>query len=110
MWICANDSFLSIVEDRNDKNRVVVRARVREDLVAMFPSYEKDVIETDDSDYRFRLFLYREFVAKTVADRITAINYPNFKNSIRQSWRYAAYTKIWEIMYRVQRLNMFEKV
>lgn len=109
MWICMNDAFVSIVEDFSDKNKVVVRARVGEDLVALFPDFKDDIIETHDSDYQFRLFLDREFVAMIVRNRIMGINYPNFKDSVKQSWRKTAYMKIWEIMFRVQYTNDVEK-
>lgn len=102
MWIAMNDSFVSIVEDRNNNNGVAVRARVRDDLENLFPSYKDNIIETTDSDYRFRLFLGKQFVADTIQNRIVGINYDNFKDSVKESWRKKAYMDIWQVMYRVQ--------
>jgi len=102
MWIAMNDSFVSIVADREYEMGVVVRARVKEDLVALFPDHQKDIIESEDSDYRFRLFLDQQYVAMTIEERVMGISYDNFKNSVKQGWRKAAYTKIWEVMYTVQ--------
>lgn len=102
MWIAMNDSFISIVADRDYEMGVVVRARVKEDLVALFPDHQKDIIETEDSDYRFRLFLDQQYVAMTIEERVMGINYDNFKNSVKQSWRKTAYMRIWDVMNSVQ--------
>jgi hypothetical protein len=102
MWIVMNDSYVSIVEDRTNEQNVVVRARVREDLENLFAVNASDIIETDNSDYRFRLFLDRKFVADIVRQRIETIDYDNFKNSVKEPWRKQAYTKIWQVMYEVQ--------
>ena len=107
MWIAMNDSFVSVVKDRTDADRVVVRARVKEDLVALFPDHQKDIVETEDSDYRFRLFLDQQYVAMTIEERVMGINYDNFKDSVKQPWRKAAYVQIWSVMYQVQ--NKFYK-
>ena len=105
MWIAMNDSFVSIVQSRDCDSEVVVRARVREDLVALFPTWESLIIESEDSDYRFRLFMDKEAVSYVIRDRILDIDYDNFKNSIdhkTQPWRYRAYTRIWQTLYTVQ--------
>ena len=102
MWIAMNDSFVSIVQDRNVPSRVAVRARVEEDLIALFPDHAQDIITTDDSDYRFRLFLDKSYVSKIVADRVLDIDYDNFKNSVFQKWRKQAYMDIWDVMFKVQ--------
>ena len=102
MWIAMNDSFISIVADRNDELSVVVRARVKEDLESLFKEHVDDIVETDDSDYRFRLFLDQHYVAMTIEERIININYHNFKDSVKQSWRKTAYMQIWSVMNAVQ--------
>lgn len=102
MWIAMNDAFVSIVEDRNNKNQVVVRARVAGDLEDLFPEHKSKIIETEDSDYRFRLFLDRQFVSKVIQYRIMDIDYDNFKNSVKEKWRKDAYMGIWSVMYKVQ--------
>jgi len=100
MWIFMNDAFFSVVKDRDIEDGVVVRARVGGDLEKVFGEQHK-VIETSDSDYRFRMFLNQEYVSKVVADRISNINYPNFKNSIdkKDTARKSHYTRVWGVMY-----------
>ena len=110
MWIVMNDSYVSIVKDREDDMGVVVRARVKEDLENLFGAeHAQDIIETDDSDYRFRLFLDQAYVAAVIEDKVMGINYDNFKNSVKQSWRKQAYTRIWNVMYDVQE-NMYPRM
>lgn len=106
MWIVMNDSFISIVEDRNDESKVVVRARVREDLLNTFPDKLDHLIETSDSDYRFRMFLDRDYVSDRMMNKIQDIDYYNFKSSIpsTERWRYKAYEKIWAVMFDIQEL------
>lgn len=82
-WLVFNDAFLSVVEDRDDRSRLLVRARAPGHIEAVFPS--ASVIELDTSDYRYRAFLDRGEVARTVAARFEGIDYPNFKNSVRAS-------------------------
>lgn len=102
MWIVMNDAFLSIVENKDDKTAVVVRARVDSDLAVAFPEFSKDIIETDNSDYRFRLFLDREYVAGKIREEVMGIDYVNFKSSVKDKWRYKAYMDIWTVMHKVQ--------
>lgn len=102
MWVAMNDSFVSIVQDNRDLNSVVVRARVEEDLENLFPEHSDEIVEMEDSDYRFRLFLDKVYVADQIRQRVLDIDYMNFKDSVEQSWRKIAYMKIWQIMYDVQ--------
>lgn len=102
MWIAMNDNFVSIVKHAYADDIYIVRARVREDLVNLFPLKKDDILETKDSDYRFRLFVTPKAVADIVSQRIMDIDYSNFKNSVIEDWRYAAYSKIWLTMMNVQ--------
>ena len=70
MWIVMNDSFISAVEDRNNKMNLVVRARVREDLENAFPGLKNEIIESTDSDYRFRLFMAKQFFCGVMNTKI----------------------------------------
>lgn len=101
MWIITNKSFLSIVEDRNRPNVMVVRARIRGDIEDFFG---KDVLvfETEDSDYRFRSFISRSLFKDEMVKHINNIDYDNFKNSVKDDQRYSWYTRIWWVMHEVQ--------
>jgi len=97
MWIGLNDGWLSIVENYNDKNTLLVRARKLEHLLKAFPmcEYWRDL----DADYPFRAYIPRKVVAKVIAKRIEDINYPNFKNSVEEDKLHSAYNEVWQTMY-----------
>jgi hypothetical protein len=101
MWIVTNNSYLSIVENRNDSTQFVVRARIRGDLENFFGP-DVDVIETENSDYRFRVFIDKAVVKSRMIDNINSIDYFNFKDSVKSKDRKTWYTRIWGVMYDVQ--------
>ncbi|HEV2673269.1 MAG TPA: hypothetical protein VGV37_01925 [Aliidongia sp.] len=105
MWIFMNDAMLSIVELTGQQDELLVRARMPGDLERAFPDAE--VSESLDRDYRFRAVISRKTVAAAIADRICAIDYPNFKSSIgnhgdHSHERHHAYFRVWHIMNDVQ--------
>ncbi len=96
MWLFLIDGFFSVVRDRADPKKLLVRARRREHLETHFPGHE--IHETPDNDYRFRLTTDRETVANWVGDYVRNIAYPNFKDNIRDpGYRWAA-TNVWKEM------------
>lgn len=99
MWVFLNDAFFSIVQHREDKEMVVVRARVEGDLERAFGN-QHEVLETEDSDYRFRMFLNKEYVSDVMKRKVLNINYGNFKDSIaKQDYeRKSYYTRVWSVM------------
>jgi hypothetical protein len=101
MWIVTNKSFLSAVQDRLDPNIFVVRARIRGDLETFFGDGIK-VIKTEDSDYRFRVFVNKSVFKLKMMEHINSIDYTNFKDSVETKERKTWYMQIWYVMYRVQ--------
>lgn len=100
MWIIQNNSFLSVVADRNNKDNLLVRARIDGDIEAVFPGAE--VIRTDNADYLYRAFIPREEVKQAISRNIEAIDYPNFKGSVHNRFRHDVYMDIWSIMHAAQ--------
>ncbi len=95
-----NDAMFSIVEDRDDSDLLLVRARRKGDIEMVFSV--TNVVESDDSDYRFRIWLSRHDVKKVMANEIDRIDYDNFKNSVEDEELHDAYTKVWGVFYRIQ--------
>ena len=60
MWIQFNNAFLSIVENRDNKLELLVRARIKGDIEKIFP--EADVFEDDSADYKYRAFIPYIFI------------------------------------------------
>ena len=95
MWIALNNSFLSIVENLDNSDELLVRARVKGDIESVFA--EAQTFEDQSADYRYRAFLERQLVAEVIANKVSSINYGNFKSSIDKSEyrRHDAYLKVW---------------
>lgn len=100
MWICLNDSFLSIVAHRDEPGSLLVRSRVAGHIEAVFPGVETSV--TREADYAFRAVVPREAVAEAIRRRVEGIAYPNFKASVRSSALHDAYMAFWSVMHRLQ--------
>ncbi len=100
MWICMNDAFLSIVKDKHS-DRLLVRARRPHDITTVFP--QAAVIADAGTDYKYRAFVGRDEVAKAIADRLTSIDYTNFKNSVHDHGLHESYARFWHIMYALQK-------
>jgi len=95
MWVCLNNAFVSVVRDRNDPRNLLVRARRREHLERLFPG--REIVEIPDADYRYRLFVPQEDFTRVVVQRIAAIDYDNFKNSVDDPELHALYERFWEL-------------
>lgn len=100
MWLFTSKGFVSIVQDHNHKDNLLVRARVKSHLQALFP--QSKVTETLDSDYRFRCSLHRKLVEQVVADQVNAIDYWNFKDSVIDPDYHGACLRVWSSMHQLQ--------
>lgn len=101
MWIFLNDAFLSIVDKGPDDGALLVRARRPGEIARVFPGALEEA--TPHNDYAFRARIPREAVASTLAARVRDIDYPNFKGSVAEEERHAAYARVWGAMERFQR-------
>ncbi len=99
MWIFLNDAALSVVEDRADPKRLLVRSRVKGDIQTALPL--ADVFEDLEADYRYRAFVPREDLKDALARAVDGIDYANFKGSVKQRRRHLAYMDVWGAMARV---------
>lgn len=100
MWVFLSDAFLSIVAHRTRAGYVLVRARKAGDIESVFP--QATVRRTPAADYRYRAELPAAEVAQALAERAGDIDYPNFKNSVRDPRRHAAYAAVWLAMRQIQ--------
>jgi hypothetical protein len=100
MWICLNDAFFSVVAHRDKPNVLLVRARNREHLEKYFPG--ELINELHDADYRYRVEVYRRRFAAMIATKIDDIDYPNFKNSVKESLLSKLYNSFWGLHWNYQ--------
>ena len=103
MWVCLNDSFLSIVDKDCARNELLVRARRPGDIEKVF---SRRVVVTKDTstDYLYRAVVSRDDVKKALAREVDRITYPNFKSSIPLGERklHDAYLRVWGTMSTLQ--------
>lgn len=99
MWIFLSDSFLSIVADA-DPALLVVRARRKGDIERVFPRLR--AIRTLNRDYLYRRAIPRGLVEEAIAGAVAGIEYRNFKDSVKDNVRHAAYVSVWQTMHSYQ--------
>ena len=107
MWIALNDAFFSIVALPTDKETLVVRARMEEDIERVFGIPLEDQIVDAGTDYKYRVYLPRLRVAKVIQNEVESINYNNFKDSVPHRYevdrkRAKMYGEMWSTLYNWQ--------
>ena len=113
MWIFTTDGFISCVR-QGDK--IAVRARERSTLEALatrvsgHPSEAAeqlaDIKTTTDTDYRYRVHLDRVHFGALILELALSVDYPNFKNAVREKQGESLYEKalhkVWTVMGKTQ--------
>jgi len=110
MWVYTKDGFFSAVEDRNNPEQVMVRARVRGDLERMLDGmmHGRDVkITYSGSDYLNRCFIGKHVWAAYLAQTGNEIDYFSAKDAMipedgNGRKRKAAYFRAWSAMKDMQ--------
>jgi hypothetical protein len=84
MWLFTTKGYVSIVAHRDDKDLLLVRARVRSDLEDFLGAGTKHVIEeTPDADYRWRAIIPRGDVGLLIGAYVYRdLTYDNFKDAV----------------------------
>lgn len=108
MWVFTPFGFFSVVRHRQRPDNVLVRARVRADLVALgkrLLGRVPPIRRTPNADYPYRLEVSKarlgEFMRSTVLD----LDYPNFKSEVarRQGLARAhAYHEVWSSLMSIE--------
>ncbi len=100
MWLFTTRGFYSAVQDRDDPDTIIVRARVRADLEATGWPIE----ETPDADCAFRARVTRQVWADFSAASAIGIVYDNFKASVADTEyeRAALYRRLWAVLRELQ--------
>jgi hypothetical protein len=103
MWIFLNNSFLSIVENRTNKEELLVRSRIKGDIENVFP--DSNVFEMKNADYKYRSFIKKTDVSNKLKNIVENINYDNFKCSISsdQAKRHNSYLNVWNELRKLQK-------
>ena len=106
MWLMTDRGFVSLVEDRDDRDVLQVRARVKEDILGLFP--EVQVLDRPGGDYQFRARLSRSEVANVLAAKVMSLDYGSHAKDVAldrsepNPARYRAYYTTWSAMAEMQ--------
>ena len=122
MWLFTQYGFFSAVcaragagsrGDAVDEGRVMVRARLRghlEGLKLRFPEVlgGVEIVETPDTDYRYRLFMEKSVWVNVVTVLSEELDYDNFKSKVGQNLEAGgeyerSLHEVWDTMQRLQR-------
>lgn len=101
MWICFNDGFISVVKDKLNLDELVIRARRKDILETLFPG--KEITTLTVSDYKYRTYCSKEEFSKLLVDRVSDIEYTNFKDSTTDPDLHNLYADMWQLHYFYQR-------
>lgn len=106
MWIVSTNGFISLVQDRKNKDVLHVRARVADDISAHFPDATIQVFH--GADYRYRALISREEVAAKMFDMINEMSYTSHFKDValrmapKSAARHTAYYGTWNAMANMQ--------
>lgn len=97
MWIFTNKGYVSVVEDFDNREVLLVRARKLDHLVGFIGSDERVFLD-ESADYPYRVFVERGDFEEALVARAKEINYPNFKNSVADPVYHSLLSRVWQIM------------
>jgi hypothetical protein len=69
-------------------------------LKRLFP--DAQIIEIPNRDYACRVFVTKQEFAELLNRRVGGIDYPNFKNSVRDHGLHNLYADFWELHWSYQ--------
>ncbi len=104
MWIFEPNGFFSIVENRDNPEEVIIRARFKTDLenLSKKVTFRSSIIKTLNADYHYRAFADKTIVANYLFNAALNIDYLNFKSTIKNANRHSLYLDVWDIMRKAQ--------
>ena len=80
MWLFTKNSFVSIVQHREQPDDVLVRARAKKHLARLFPETADQIWHDSEADYPWRLIVSKQALAERVSAYILQnLSYDNFK-------------------------------
>ena len=97
MWILLDDSFISVVADTSNPERVQVRARHTDHLAAFLPGCDEWVVaaaeygnKTCDDDYRYMAYVSKTDLKAAICERIDRMPFGSFRHRIKDPLYYDA--------------------
>jgi hypothetical protein len=104
MWLFTTHGFYSVVEHHQIKDRLLIRARKREHLAALF--VDDKIKHTPERDYHWRVELWKDEWELVLMRLNDGLNYTNFKGAVFRKeggtdYEHALH-RVWAIMEALQ--------
>lgn len=115
MWIFTKHGYLATVQHRDEPDTIIVRTRVKKDLVTCKKLYFKKMgkIEFNETaDYPYRANISKADFAEGMALAIQDTDYEKFKSAVGDEQgraRESLYTNIWSTLTRLDVPKRFQK-
>jgi hypothetical protein len=101
MWLMTTRGFYSVVEHRDDADRLLVRARTRADIEALVGLVAAAPVWLESADYAWRVETTRTEWQAAMRVLVGEITYPNFKSAIKDDVHVQAYHRVWHVMHEL---------
>lgn len=108
MWLFTETGFVSVVQDRQDSNKMVVRARDKESLQPLMDAYGVKLVNLKNRDYPHRVFLTRKQFVDWLVESGETLDYDNYKNRVSKTRGYdfaSPLHDVWATMLRLEDLG-----
>jgi hypothetical protein len=107
MWLMTTQGFYSVVRHRRDPDKLIVRARSKEDMESLRSQVpDLHVFQDRRADYRWRAVVTEAEWVAAVAQMAQAIDYDNFKAAVGERQgpeRARVYGHVWGELLSLQR-------
>lgn len=97
MWIFTRDGFYSVAATKFcEPGEVAVRARKIEHLERLMERHkvEAPILTFPDADYRFRIQIPKELLARILSEEALNLDYNSFKDAMGESASSADYLRV----------------
>ena len=98
MWLMTTRGFSTVVEHRDDADRLIIRARCESDIAALAELVAGAPVRLAEADYAWRVEATRDEWQAAMRVLVEEIDYPNFKGAVRDPAHHDAYLRVWGAM------------
>lgn len=108
MWLFTLDGFYSAVQDKQNKDVIWIRTRVKEDLTRLIETYAvvaSPIEENRGTDYKYRVAVWREEWCRVMFECAEDIDYENFKDEVKETLgasRAHILSDVWWVLLQLQ--------
>ena len=104
MWVFTQSGFVSAVRHRDDRSKLIVRARDTKSLDTLAGLASVEIAHTPNADYPYRVIVSDAQFKLWNSMNVDGLNYLNFKSQIaitRGERYHEALNEVWTIMHDV---------